>query len=176
MARPTDRPSLTADPGQTYTRIRPRRSAQQTHRELGGVIHELEERGHRLTPRLAVVADVADAGVQFSAEEIAVRLKGRGIGRATVFRTLKLLVEPGVLCRVSQDGGTLRYRRSTRGHHHDLVCTECGAVQVLTACDVAEVVQGLSREADVAVDAHWLEVYGRCSTCRAAAPALVGAR
>lgn len=154
----------------------PRRTAHPTHRELDQVIQKLEDRGHRLTPpRLAVVADVANAGDQFSAEEIAVRLKGRGIGRATVFRTLKLLVELDVLCRVLLDDGTLRYRWSKRGHHHHLVCTECGAVQDFTACDVAALVQGLSREADFAVDAHWLEVYGRCSTCRTAPSALVGA-
>lgn len=149
-----------------------RRHSQATRRELGSVIQKLEERGHRLTPpRLAVLADAANAGDQFSAEEIANRLKNRGIGRATVFRTLKLLVELDVLCRVLLDDGNLRYRWSRRGHHHHLVCTECGAVQDFTACDVTDLVQGLTREAQFVVDGHWLEVYGRCAACRAAAEA-----
>ena len=141
-----------------------RRSAPAPRRELTAVIQKFEDHGHRLTaPRLAVLADVANAGDQFSAEEIAHRLRGRGIGRATVFRTLKLLVEMDVLCRVLLDDGTLRYRWSRRGHHHHLVCTECGSVQDFTACDVTDLVQGLTRRLNFAVDSHWLEVYGRCA-------------
>jgi Fur family ferric uptake transcriptional regulator len=127
-------------------------------------------------PRLAVLADVANAGDQFSAEEIAARLRGRSIGRATVFRTLKLLVEAGVLCRVLLDDGTLRYRWSRRGHHHHLVCTECGSVQDFTACDVPSLVQELSRQAEFTVDGHWLEVYGRCAVCHSRTPELAATR
>jgi Fur family ferric uptake transcriptional regulator len=68
-----------------------------------------------------------------------------------------------VLCRVLLDDGTLRYRWSRRGHHHHLICTECGAVQDFTACDVSDLVQGLTRRLNFAVDSHWLEVYGRCA-------------
>jgi len=152
-----------------------RRSPQATRRELGSVIEKLEERGHRLTPpRLAVLAEVANAGDQFSAEEILQRLRGRGIGRATIFRALKLLVELDILCRVLLDDGTLRYRWSRRGHHHHLVCTDCGAIQDFTACDVTDLVQGLTDRLNFAVEGHWLEVYGRCTACRTADIALAG--
>ena len=151
-----------------------RRSPQPARRDLSSVIQRLEDGGHRLTaPRLAVIADVANSGDQFSAEEIAARLRDRGLGRATVFRTLKLLVEAEVLCRVLLDDGTLRYRWSRRGHHHHLVCTDCGSVQDFTNCDVGALVRDLTRQADFTVDGHWLEVYGRCAACRAREPELV---
>jgi Fe2+ or Zn2+ uptake regulation protein len=133
-------------------------------RTLAGIIQRLEDRGCRVTaPRLAVLAAAADSGDQFSADEVAHRLPH--VGRATVFRTLKLLVEMDVLCRVLLDDGSLRYRWSRRGHHHHLVCSECGAVEDFTACDVAELVSELTRRAGFTVDGHWLEVYGRCAAC-----------
>jgi Fur family ferric uptake transcriptional regulator len=131
---------------------------------LSGVVQKLEDAGYRVTsPRLKVLAEIADAGDQFSAEEIAARL--RGVGRATVFRTLKLLVELDVLCRVLLDDGTLRYRWSQRGHHHHLVCAECGAVEDFTVCDVTNLVRELTRLKNFTVEGHWLEVYGRCGRC-----------
>lgn len=138
------------------------------HPSFASIVQRLEDRGHRVTaPRLAVLATAADAGDQFSADEIAGRLPH--VGRATVFRALKLLVEMDVLCRVLLDDGNLRYRWSRRGHHHHLVCSDCGAVEDFTACDVTELVQELTRRSNFTVEGHWLEVYGRCGACTTAA-------
>lgn len=131
---------------------------------LAATIQRIEDAGHRVTaPRLAVLAAAADAGDQFTAEEIARRLPR--IGRATVFRTLKLLVELDAFCRVLLDDGELRYRWSRRGHHHHLVCIDCGAVDDFTACDVSGLVEEQTRRTNFTVEGHWLEVYGRCGAC-----------
>ena len=141
---------------------------------LAGVVQRLEDAGHRVTaPRLKVLAEIADAGDQFAADDIAQRL--RGVGRATVFRTLKLLVEMDVLCRVLLDDGSLRYRWSYSGHHHHLVCAECGAVEDFTVCDVTELMREFTRLKHFTVEGHWLEVYGRCGTCSARAAVGAGA-
>lgn len=58
-----------------------------------------------------------------------------------------------------------------RGHHHHLVCNECGAVEDFTACDVAELVGELTRRTNFTIDGHWLEVYGRCNSCTTGSPA-----
>lgn len=133
---------------------------------LSAVVQKLEDQGYRVTaPRLRLLAEIADAGDQFSADAIAQRLPG--VGRSTVFRTLKLLVDLDVLCRVLLDDGSLRYRWSQRGHHHHLVCAECGAVQDFTACDVSELTREIARRSGFSVEGHWLEVYGRCARCAA---------
>lgn len=133
---------------------------------LSAVVQRMEQEGFRATaPRLAILAAAADAGDQFSADDIANALPR--LGRATVFRTLKLLVDMDVLCRVLHDDGSLRYRWSRRGHHHHLVCVECGAVQDFTACDVTNLVTDLVERTNFSVEGHWLEVYGRCATCAA---------
>ncbi len=137
----------------------------------GRTIERLEQSGHRITaPRRAVLAAAAAAGDQFSGDQIAHRLPG--IGRATVFRTLKLLVELNIFCRVLRDDGDLRYRWSRHGHHHHLVCAGCGGVQDFTACDVTSLVNEIVQRTGFTVEGHWLEVYGRCAACVAKSPAL----
>lgn len=134
------------------------------HPNLSTIVQRLEDRGNRVTaPRLAVLATAADLGDQFTIEELAQRLPA--VGRATVFRTVKLLVEMDVFCRVLLDDGAMRYRWSRRAHHHHLVCAECGAVEDFTACDVNELVRELTQRSSFAVEGHWLEVYGRCGAC-----------
>ena len=133
---------------------------------LRSLLQRLEDQGHRLTPpRLAVVAAVLDRRGHFSVDDILSQVPG--VGRATVFRTMKLLAEAGAVCRVLLNDGSLHYRiRRRRGHHHHVVCTSCGAVQDLSECVVSDVVSELSRSTGYEIDGHWLELYGRCPTCR----------
>ena len=116
---------------------------------------------------MAVIGVIASMPGHFTAEALAARV--RGVGRATVFRTLKLLVDEGVVCRVLLDDGHLHYRLSRSAHHHHLVCTQCGAIEDFTTCDVAEVIDDLSRRTGYEIESHWLELYGRCSRCRVGA-------
>jgi len=133
---------------------------------LRSFLANLEEQGHRLTPaRLAVVAAVVDQRGHFSVDDILGKVPG--VGRATVFRTMKLLADTGALCRVLLDDGSLHYRlRLRRGHHHHVVCTSCGSVQDLSDCVVSEVVGELSRSTGYQIEGHWLELWGRCRACR----------
>src|SRR3990172_9979492 len=102
-------------------------------------------------------------------ESLASTLEARG--RATVFRTIRLLTERGVVCRVLLEDGSLHYRLSRRGHHHHLVCLNCGGVRDLDECAVGDLVRELSRASGYEIEGHWLEVYGRCASCRAPGPA-----
>jgi len=133
---------------------------------LRSLLQRLEDQGHRLTPaRLAVVAAVLDRRGHFSVDDILGQVPG--VGRATVFRTMKLLAETGAVCRVLLNDGSLHYRiRRRRGHHHHVVCTSCGGVQDLSECVVGDVVGELSRRTGYEIDGHWLELYGRCPACR----------
>lgn len=133
---------------------------------------KLEARGYRVTPsRRAVIAAVLQQSGHFTVEDL-VRPCG-GAGRATVFRTVRLLAEMGVVCRVLLEDGRLHYAVSKREHHHHLVCTVCGKVQDLDQCAIAGAVRELSQSSGYEIDGHWLEIYGRCGACRSAvAPAV----
>ena len=133
--------------------------------ELESVIRRLEALDHRVTPsRVAVIATVLARSGHFSVDDI---LRGaRNVGRATVFRTMRLLTELDVVCRVLLEDGSLRYRVSRRGHHHHLVCVSCGSVQDLDECAVDDLVRELAAATDYEIEGHWLEFYGRCASCR----------
>ncbi len=129
------------------------------------IVERLEMRGHRITPRRRRILDAVLAQpAHFTVDDVL--QSAAGVGRATVFRTIKMLLDLNVLCRVLLEDGTLHYRVSTRGHHHHLVCIDCGRVEDFTTCDVASLVRQLAQATDYAIEGHWLEVYGRCRTCR----------
>jgi Fur family transcriptional regulator, ferric uptake regulator len=142
--------------------------------DLEAVSLKLEARGYRVTPpRRAVIAAVLQQDAHFTADDLLQRC--RGAGRATVFRTIRLLTDLGVVCRVLLEDGSLHYRVSERGrHHHHLVCTGCGKVQDLDECSVTDLVRELSRSSGYEIDGHWLEFYGHCAGCQT--KATVGAQ
>ena len=128
------------------------------------LLDSLEEQGYRSTmPRRAVAQAIAKQDKHFTAEDLREQLPS--LGRATIFRSLKLLVETGVLCRVLLEDGDLHYQLSHQGHHHHLLCVECGASQDLLGCDIEAVLKQTSASHGFELSGHWLEVYGRCRSC-----------
>ena len=131
------------------------------------LLQTLGERGYRDTaPRRAVAMAIASRDRHFTAEELREELPK--VGRATVYRSLKLLVESGVLCRVLLEDGNLHYQLSHRGHHHHLLCVECGASEDLMGCDIEGQLHEVAAAHKFQLSGHWLEVYGRCHSCLSA--------
>ena len=138
-----------------------KRSASVADRILGA----LDERGYRSTaPRRALASAIGEQDGHFTAENLR-KLLPQTLGRATVYRTLKLLVDADVLCRVMLEDGDLRYQLSHQGHHHHLLCVVCGSSQDLTGCDIEDVLVATSARHGFELSGHWLEVYGRCGSC-----------
>lgn len=138
------------------------------------IIGQLTREGHRLTtPRQAIIRMVAPRQDHFSAQEVwdEVRSRHRGIGRATVFRTLDLLTELGVLNRIHTGDGCHRYTVCDTRHHHHLMCVECGTVIALEAGGIENQIRRMASEAGFDLLTHHLELVGRCSACRERAAA-----
>lgn len=128
------------------------------------LIDAFEERGYRDTqPRRSVVQAIAEKERHFTAEELRQELPR--VGRATVYRSLKILVESGALCRVLLEDGQLRYQLSHRGHHHHLLCVQCGVSEDLMGCDIEDQLKGVADAHRFEMSGHWLEVYGKCRSC-----------
>ncbi len=98
---------------------------------------------------------------------LAARTLVPGLGIATVYRNLKLLVEEGELRAVALPGENLRYEVAGHHHHHHFQCRRCQRVFDVHACpgDLA----GLAPAGFVVQD-HELTLYGLCSDCAARPP------
>ena len=133
------------------------------------ILEALKGRGYRNTkPRRILAFAIAEQDRHFTAEGLRQQLPTR-LGRATVYRILRILVETGVLCRVLLEDDELHYQLSHRDHHHHLLCVECGLSEDLTGCDIEEALAGASALHGFELSSHRLEVYGRCRECRRAA-------
>ena len=129
----------------------------------------LEQQGYRLTaPRIRLLDAIVRVPGHFTAEDISAVTPS--VGRATVFRTIKLLVELGAVCKIALADGTPRYRLASQSHHHHLICVRCGGSQDFARCDVDDVIARLQKATGYHVLGHRIEIYGVCSTCNMEAP------
>ena len=126
----------------------------------------LTAKGYRLTPRRRAIVEAVLKGDDL-ASVADIRRFVPGAGRATVFRTIKLLVDLDLLCRVRLEDGGIRYRLSDATHHHHLVCTGCGSVKDFPDCDVDAIAQSVAGRTNYRIQGHRLELYGLCPACLA---------
>ncbi len=124
----------------------------------------LEDRGYRSTaPRRAIIRILEGKEEGFTAEEIGSELPG--VGRATIFRTIKLLMEVGVICRLNLIDGAPKYSLSRIEHHHHTVCVRCGIVGEFRATTVERLMRSLGSEIPGEIMGHRIELYVTCDRC-----------
>jgi len=133
---------------------------------------KLRSLGHRCTSqREAIVKAIIDSPEKhLSAEQVYGALSGEesGAAMATVYRTLDLLEQIGILRKVDFGEGRARYEVITEsGHqHHHLVCLECGKVQEVRQ-DLLSALEALvADEYGFEVKDHMLQFYGVCAECK----------
>lgn len=98
--------------------------------------------------------------------EAVVELEPHGIGLSTVYRTVALFEQLGLLKRVHDQTGEHRYVAGRPGHFHPLVCRSCGVVVEFEACAMEQVEQQLRRDTGFTIEGHDLEVHGTCPKCQ----------
>ena len=124
----------------------------------------LENRGYRATaPRRAIIELLEGKKEGFTAEEISIELPQ--VGRATVFRTVKLLLNTGVLCRLNMLDGAPRYSLSSVEHHHHTICVKCGNVGEFRAANIENLMRALSEQIPGEIVGHRFEFYVNCEAC-----------
>lgn len=132
--------------------------------EAENLIADLREHGLKITnARQLVVEHVKASSETFTAEDLVGELPS--VGRATIYRTLKILLQQGLICRVILEDGSVRYRLSYGIHHHHVICVSCGAVEDIDACEVDDLLANVKRMTSYQVAGHRVEVYGFCPDC-----------
>lgn len=141
--------------------------------------NHLRDCGYRITiARQAVLDLLSKTEEHLSAEDIffAVYKKHPNIGLTTVYRTLELFVQMGLIYKFDFGDGRARYEliEGPKGkeHHHHLVCTECGRVIDYTDFidDELELLKRtekeLSKKYNFEIKGHLIQFYGLCESCR----------
>ena len=128
------------------------------------LLDRLGDQGLRMTgPRRAIVEALVRRHDAFTADDLLTELPA--VGRATVFRTIRLLVESGLVCKLSQIDGRPLYSLAHAGHHHHAVCQGCGAVIDIYRCGVDNLLENIELATGSRVIGHRLEVFVMCPAC-----------
>jgi Fur family transcriptional regulator, ferric uptake regulator len=127
----------------------------------------LRSRGYRLTPQRQLVLEAVGELGHATPEDIAtaVRRTASAVNISTVYRTLELLEELGLVQHTHLGHGAPTYSVSTDDDHVHLVCRNCGAVQEADADLMAEAVARLAAERGFALDVGHVALFGRCRGC-----------
>ena len=127
------------------------------------IAEALENQGYRLTKPRRAILNALEGRESFTAEEIVDALPR--VGRATVFRTFRLLVELGVVCKLSLADGAPHYSLPAYEHHHHTVCVNCGNVSEFRAATLERLMRALDSDIPGDVIGHRLELYINCTRC-----------
>jgi len=130
----------------------------------------LRQHGYKITPqRRAILNTIALSHDHLTPAAIyeKVHQENPRVGLVTVYRTIDLLAELGLICEVHTGGNCRSYlMRRPSEHHHHLICSECGIVADFADCDLNKLEQKLSRKTGFEINGHILEFSGLCQNCR----------
>ncbi len=119
----------------------------------------------RNTRQRRTIRDVVEgAGRPLSTDEIfsGARASIASLGMATVYRSIRALLDEGWLAAVEVPGRSPLYERAGKGHHHHFACARCNRVYELGAC-AAEIRSDLP--AGFVATGHEITIYGTCAAC-----------
>jgi Fur family ferric uptake transcriptional regulator len=111
------------------------------------------------------VAALATVDVFRSAQEIHALLQKRreDVGLTTVYRTLQALADAGEIDVLRTPDGESVYRQCSTGHHHHLVCRDCGRTVEIEGPAVERWTERVAAEHGFRDVAHTLEIFGTCA-------------
>ena len=132
---------------------------------------ELRARGYRLTPQRQLVLEAVGALGHATPEDIvtAVHRTASGVNISTVYRTLELLEQLGLVKHAHLGHGSPTWSLTTEDDHVHLVCRDCGGIEEVERTALAGVAEELAARRGFVVDLGHLSVFGRCAGCTAGA-------
>ncbi len=141
----------------------------QLEREIGRFQDFLLRQGLKLTTeRSALVREIFSIHYHFEADELLFKMKQKGlkISRATVYRTLELLVKSGMVRRVHLGEEHYHYEHVTGNSHHDhLICTTCGGVIEFHDELLEQRQRDICEKKKFTPTFHNLQILGVCDSC-----------
>lgn len=117
--------------------------------------------------RNIVLSIIEDVKEPITAEEIYRELikKDNKINLSTVYRTLQVLTNKGVLLKILKGDGTAAYELNDLKHKHYITCCLCKNSVLIESCPVKELSENISKKTGFKVTGHSLQLTGICSKC-----------
>jgi Fur family ferric uptake transcriptional regulator len=128
----------------------------------------LREKGYRLTPQRELILEAVERLGHATPDEVLaeVRTHSTAVNASTVYRTLEVLEELGLVRHAHLSDRAPTYHSTSEHEHFHLVCRNCHRVISVDPDVLTPVSDRLTAEHDFVVDVGHLTVFGRCGNCR----------
>jgi Fur family ferric uptake transcriptional regulator len=139
-----------------------------SERSVADVIDILRERGLRMTPqRRAIVAEIMRTQGHISPTALTRKVQGEmpGVNASTIYRTLSLLEEIGVLAHAHLESGA-EYHRAEEADHVHLACSRCGAEDELSLEETEALQRLIVQHRGFRPDLTHFAISGLCAECQ----------
>jgi len=130
------------------------------------LIKEFKKKGYKLTPQRRIILEILSEEKHISAEEIYERIRSSqpNVSFGTVYRNLNILLELGLIKQLDFKDGRTRFELN-EGHHHHLICLNCGSAVEIQSCPFSSEVQKAAISQNFSIKSHSFKVYGYCRNC-----------
>ncbi len=141
------------------------------HEEFNYAVEEfkviLNSRSQKITaPRLEILSILKSNHSPLTTSEIHGKIRNKKTDLATVYRTINLFAELGIVSEIDFKDEFKRYELVyDRHHHHHIVCKKCKRVEDVEACVLEELEKLLNKKGYSDIS-HSLEFFGLCENCR----------
>lgn len=133
---------------------------------------KLKEQGYKLTKQRRIIYKVIinNRDKHLSPEDIYEKVKHKypEIGLTTVYRTLQLFEELGLMYKMNFNDGCSRYelKKNTNDHHHHLICLKCGKILEVELDLLENLELEIEDKVEFEIISHSVKFFGYCEDCR----------
>jgi len=138
-------------------------------KNLRDMAEQLSRKGYRITPqRMMILASIENSNTHITAEDIYAQVieKYPRVNISTVYRTLDLLKQLGLIYEIDLGEGKIGYHPEGKGHHHHLICRKCNSIIDINESALFSVKAVLLQAFTFDADLNHLALFGLCGKCR----------
>ena len=134
---------------------------------MKNILKQLKAKGYRRTQPRKLVLEALSFHPQSVADIVAlIKKRGVNIDITTVYRTLEILVDLGIVAKTTFTNQTTLFELlAENNHHHHLVCNDCGLIEDVSL-DEAELMKQVCKQTKFKIYSHSLEFFGLCAKCQ----------